>query len=98
MKKSLSLLIITIIALTSSINASGQWTDRNTFNLKGPVKAVYYNGSDSEPLKFDKNGKLIVKKDQKDFIERDKKGRITNIWKTYKIYEYIGFDKYKVLC
>ena len=78
MKKTLSLLIIAIIALTSSINANA-WTDRNTFNLKGPVKAVYYNGSDYASLEFYKNGEIIFEEDPNLYwatIERDNKGRI----------------------
>ena len=86
MKKSLLLLIIAIIALTSSINANA-WTDRNTFNLKGPVKEVsdYTNGD----LSFDIDGKIIYEEDPNLYwatIERDKKGRI--IYMSRVNYEY----------
>ena len=59
MKKTLSLLIIAIIALTSSINANA-WTDRNTFGLKGPVEEVYENDNDYATLEFDEEGSLIT--------------------------------------
>ena len=79
MKKSLSLLIIAIIALTSSINANA-WTDRNTFGLKGPVKSVIGNNNCDEYLEFEENGDIIFEEDPDiywAFIERDNKGRIT---------------------
>ena len=76
MKKSLSLLIIAIIALTSSINASAKWTDHNTFNLKGPVKDVYENEYVS--LSFYEDGTLYLMNGERVIIEsRDKVGRIT---------------------
>ena len=81
MKKTLSLLIIAIIALTSSINANA-WTDRNTFGLKGPVKAVYYNGNDYASLEFYKNGDIIFEEDPNIYwanIDRDNKGRIKSM-------------------
>ena len=77
MKKLISLLIIAIIALTSSINANA-WTDRNTFGLIGPVKEVYdYN---NEYLSFDEDGKIIYEEDPQIYwarIDRDDYGRIT---------------------
>ena len=77
MKKSLSLLIIAIIALTSSINANA-WTDRNTFNLKGPVKAVY--GKYGAIWEFKENGTLYLMEGVDIIIDsRDKLGRITSI-------------------
>ena len=75
MKKSLLLLIVAIFTLTTAFDANAQWTDRNTFGLKGPVKEVY-NEYGSE-LSFDKNGKYIIA----DYYQicRDKKNRITDI-------------------
>lgn len=75
MKKTLSLLIIAIIALTSSINANA-WTDRNTFNLKGPVKAVYDNNNGDRS--FNEDG-TYIKADYEESICRDRKNRITDI-------------------
>lgn len=75
MKKSLSLLIITIIALTSSINASAKWTDRNTFNLNGPVKTVD-NGYGDIVYRFYKDGSY--KSDQAQ-LTHDEYGRIIMI-------------------
>ena len=64
MKKSLSLFIIAFIALITSINANA-WTDRNTFNLKGPVENVYddINGN----LYFEEDGTYIPQ--EEDFGE-----------------------------
>ena len=76
MKKTLSLLIITIIALTSSINANA-WTDRNTFNLKGPVKQVYDNYGNAI-WEFDEDG-IYIKADYEESIYRDRQNRITDI-------------------
>lgn len=78
MKKTLSLLIIAIIALTSSINANA-WTDRNTFNLKGPVKSVQ-DKFNYEFLEFEENGDIIFEGDPHIFggtIDRDSRSRIT---------------------
>ena len=75
MKKLLSLLIIAIIALTSSINANA-WTDRNTFNLKGPVKDVYDNNNGNRS--FDEDG-IYIKADYEESICRDRKNKITDI-------------------
>lgn len=80
MKKLISLLIIAIIALTSSINANA-WTDRNTFGLNGPVKSVIGNNNCDEYLEFEENGDIIFEEDPDiywAFIERDNKGRITH--------------------
>ena len=88
MKKTLSLIIIAIIALTSSINANA-WTDRNTFNLKGPVKAVYNNGSNYASLSFYENGGIIFEEDADLYwatIDRDNKGRI--IYMSREKYSY----------
>ena len=81
MKKTLSLIIIAIIALASSINASAQWTDRNTFNLKGPVKEVsdQFNG---DFWSFYEDGEIIYEEDADLYwacIIRDDYGRITQI-------------------
>ena len=88
MKKLLSLLIIAIIALTSSINANA-WTDRNTFNLKGPVKSVIGNNNCDEYLEFEENGDIIFEEDPNIYwanIDRDNKGRIKS--KTMDKYYY----------
>lgn len=87
MKKTLSLLVVAIIALTSSINASGQWTDRNTFNLKGPVKAVYEDGSDYASMEFDEEGSLIIT-EEGCFIERYKNNRIGCVGPVYNYYTF----------
>ena len=95
MKKTLSLLIIAIIALTSSINANA-WTDRNTFNLKGPVKSVIGNNNCDEYLEFEENGDIIFEEDPDiywAFIERDNKGRITH----YPSEEYTYNNKGQVI-
>ena len=84
MKKTLSLLVVAIIALTSSINANA-WTDRNTFNLKGPVKAVYKNDNDYATLKFDEEGSLIIT-EEGCFIERYKNNRIGCVGPVYNYY------------
>ena len=75
MKKSLLLLVVAIFTLTTAFEANAQWTDRNTFNLKGPVKEVY-NEYGTE-LSFDKNGKYIIA----DYYQicRDRQNRITDI-------------------
>ena len=88
MKKTLSLLIIAIIALTSSINANA-WTDRNTFNLKGPVKTVIGNNNCDEYLEFEENGDIIFEEDPQIYwarVDRDNKGRI--IYMTMNEYTY----------
>ena len=88
MKKFISLLIIAIIALTSSINAN-EWTDRNTFNLKGPVKSVIGNNNCDEYLEFEENGDIIFEEDPNIYwanIDRDNKGRIKS--KTMDKYYY----------
>ena len=95
MKKTLSLLIIAIIALTSSINANA-WTDRNTFNLKGPVKSVIGNNNCDEYLEFEENGDIIFEEDPDiywAFIERDNNGRITH----YPREEYTYNNKGQVI-
>ena len=95
MKKLLSILIIAIIALTSSINANA-WTDRNTFNLKGPVKSVIGNNNCDEYLEFEENGDIIFEEDPDiywAFIERDNKGRITH----YPSEEYTYNNKGQVI-
>lgn len=78
MKKSLLLLIVAIFTLTTAFDANAQWTDRNTFNLKGPVKEVndYINGD----LSFNEDGKIIYEEDPQIFwarVDRDDYGRIT---------------------
>ena len=74
MKKSLLLLIVAIFTLTTAFDANAQWTDRNTFNLKGPVKNV----SGSKALSFDEDG-TYIKADYEESICRDRKNRITDI-------------------
>ena len=87
MKKSLSLFIIAFIALTSSINANA-WTDRNTFGLKGPVKAVVSKCSKghisefdvSYKIEFEENGNFIFSEDWlKDWVNRDEEGKLIRI-------------------
>ena len=85
MKKSLLLLIIAIIALTSSINANA-WTDRNTFGLKGPVEEVYENDNDYATLEFDEEGSLIT--EEGCFIERYKNNRISCVGPVYNYYTF----------
>lgn len=85
MKKTLSLLVVAIIALTSSINANA-WTDRNTFNLKGLVKAVYENDNDYATLKFDEEGSLIT--EEGCIIERYKNNRIGCIGPVFNYYTF----------
>ena len=73
MKKSLLLLIVAIFTLTTAFDANA-WTDRNTFGLKGPVKAV-----DGDDLYFEEDGTLYLMSGERVIIEsRDKHGRITS--------------------
>lgn len=78
MKKSLLLLVVAIFTLTTAFDASAKWTDRNTFNLKGPVKAVYENGSTDIFSEFDYDGTLSeLNNGSTDWeISRDRKGRL----------------------
>ena len=77
MKKSLLLLIVAIFTLTTAFDANAQWTDRNTFNLKGPVKAVYdENGSTDCLSEFNYDGTLSELNNSYWQISRDKKGRL----------------------
>ena len=91
MKKTLSLLVVAIIALTSSINANA-WTDRNTFNLKGLVKAVYENDNDYATLKFDEEGSLIT--EEGCIIERYKNNRIGCIGPVFNYYTFFSDSYY----
>ncbi len=76
MKKSLLLLVVAIFTLTTAFDASAKWTDRNTFGLKGPVKAVQdYNNGDRS---FNEDG-TYIKADYEESICRDRKNRITDI-------------------
>ena len=78
MKKSLLLLVVAIFTLTTAFNANAQWTDRNTFNLKGPVKAVYDEYGNA--MEFEEDGTLYLMKGIDIIIDsRDKHGRITSI-------------------
>ncbi len=84
MKKSLLLLVVAIFTLTTAFEASAKWTDRNTFNLKGPVKAVenQFNEEFLESNEFKENGDIIFEEDPDIYwanIDRDNKGRITYI-------------------
>ena len=85
MKKLISLLIIAIIALTSSINANA-WTDRNTFGLNGPVKTVD-NGYGDIVYRFYKDGSY--KSDQAQ-LSHDEYGRI----KTIEVYSLEGMGSF----
>ena len=81
MKKSLLLLIVAIFTLTTAFDAKAEWTDRNTFGLKGPVKQVVGNNNYDVYLEFEENGDIIFEEDPDiywAFIERDNKGRITH--------------------
>ena len=78
MKKSLLLLIVAIFTLTTAFDANA-WTDRNTFGLKGPVKAVYENDYEYPSLEFDEDGDIIFEEVPDIYwahIDRDNKGRI----------------------
>ena len=79
MKKSLLLLIVAIFTLTTAFDANA-WTDRNTFGLKGPVKAVQdqFNGDFWE---FEEDGDIIYEEGELYYecILRDDYGRITQI-------------------
>ncbi|MBR3831926.1 MAG: hypothetical protein IKJ52_11875 [Muribaculaceae bacterium] len=79
MKKSLLLLVVAIFTLTTAFEASAKWTDRNTFGLKGPVKAVYENDYEYPSLEFDEDGDIIYEEVPDIYwahIDRDNKGRI----------------------
>ena len=81
MKKSLLLLILAIFTLATAFDAKAEWTDRNTFGLKGPVKQVVGNNNYDVYLEFEENGDIIFEEDPDiywAFIERDNKGRITH--------------------
>ena len=77
MKKSLLLLVVAIFTLTTAFDANAQWTDRNTFNLKGPVKTVYDNYGNAI-WEFDEDG-IYIKADYEESICRDRQNRITDI-------------------
>ena len=87
MKKSLLLLIVAIFTLTTAFDAKAEWTDRNTFGLKGPVKAVQdqFNGDFWE---FEEDGDIIYEEGELYYecILRDDYGRITQI--NGEIYSY----------
>lgn len=73
-------MIIAVIA-SISISAHAQWTDLNTFGLKGPVKVVYDKNNDLTPgdeISFTENGEYIVP-DEWLKIYRDKAERIEQI-------------------
>ena len=76
MKKSLLLLIVAIFTLTSAFDANAQWTDRNTFGLKGPVKEVYENGSTDIFSEYDYDGTLSELNNNYWDVSRNKKGRL----------------------
>ena len=93
MKKSITAIILVAIA-TISITAHAQWTDRNTFGLKGPVKVVY--DTNNGDLQFTENGKYIpqiiriVDDDMPESIEYNASGKIE-----YKFNRLKGVDTYK---
>ena len=96
MKKSLLLLIVAIFTLTTAFDAKAEWTDRNTFGLKGPVKQVVGNNNYDVYLEFEENGDIIFEEDPDiywAFIERDNKGRITH----YPREEYTYNNKGQVI-
>lgn len=87
MKKLLLLLIVAIFTLTTAFDANAKWTDRNTFGLKGPVKAV-----DGNNLCFEEDGTLYLMSGERIIIDsRDKLGRITSLrWAEMpEFYEYV---------
>ena len=85
MKKIISLIAFAIVIMTSS-SALAQSSDRNTFSLRGPVKAVIYEDS-FENLYFDKNGTFVDPNDMTTF-NRDKSGRIIDKYVTNEKYSY----------
>ena len=106
MKKSLLLLIVAIFTLTTAFDANAQWTDRNTFGLKGPVKQVIskcLNGSISEfdvSYKFEKDGNFIFSEDWlKDWANREDKGRLIRIgtFGDFTVFEYSSSGKISTL-
>ena len=88
MKKSLLLLVVAIFTLTTAFDASAKWTDRNPFNLKGPVKAVYENNSNYATWEFEEDGDIIYEEGELYWqcILRDDYDRITQI--NGEIYSY----------
>lgn len=92
MKKSLLLLIIAIFTLTTAFDANA-WTDRNTFGLKGAVKAVYKNDYEYPSLEFDEDGTLITGESDgcnEIKLSRDKNNRIHSVgtWIDYSKFSY----------
>ncbi len=81
MKKSLLLLIVAIFTLTTAFDAKAEWTDRNTFGLKGPVKAVFENNSNYATWEFEEDGDIIYEEGDLYWqcILRDDYDRITQI-------------------
>lgn len=69
---------LSISTLTAN-NATPQWTDRNTFNLRGNVKDVYNGDRSTKIHSFDENGTYILENDDGESIERDEYGRISYI-------------------
>ena len=93
MKKSLLLLVVAIFTLTTAFDASAKWTDRNTFNLKGPVKAVIGNNNYDEYLEFEEDGDIIFEEDPNIYwanIDRDNKGRIKSMTMDKYYYNSMG--------
>ena len=93
MKKSLLLLVVAIFTLTTAFEANAKWTDRNTFNLKGPVKAVYENNSNYATWEFDEDGDIICEEGDGvngPQLSRDKNNRIHSVgyWNNYYIFSY----------
>ena len=81
MKKSLLLLIVSIFTLTTAFDANA-WTDRNTFGLKGPVKAAegQYSQEFLDFVEFEENGDIIFEEIPDSYwakVERNEYGRIT---------------------
>ena len=92
MKKSLLLLVVAIFTLTTAFDANA-WTDRNTFGLKGPVKAVYENDYEYPSLEFDEDGDIIYEEGDGvngPQLSRDKNNRIHSVgyWNNYYIFSY----------
>ena len=93
MKKSLLLLIVAIFTLTTAFDANA-WTDRNTFGLKGPVKAVYDKNYTISNLYFEEDGTYIPIEDEfvSQGVFRDDLCRIIGIGYEYADGHYFDYN------
>ena len=94
MKKSLLLLVVAIFTLTTAFDASAKWTDRNTFGLKGPVKAVYDKNYTISNLYFEEDGTYIPIEDEfvSQGVFRDDLCRIIGIGYEYADGHYFDYN------